>query len=841
MSIPRLELQAAVLGARVMTNIMENQSIQITEIFFWSDSATVLHWIRNEKRQCKPFVANRISEIKETTSPKQWFKVPTKENVADQATRQSENGYVVGNYDWLHGPEWLISGIWPAQSKITPEPESENEIKSTNQVYTIKTTIIPSIIQFERFSNYSRLVRAIAWAFRFINNCRSSKESSKTLSAPEENRAEIHICRLVQSEALSSELENLKARIPLDKQSSIYNLNPIIDENLVIRVYGRIDNAPTIPLFTKQPIILPKNHYVTELIVRHIHNACKHQLHEVVICEIRKKFWINDIRSLLRKIKSTCTRCKILKAKPQTPLMGPHPEDRLTPFIRPFTYTGVDYFGPVTVSVGRSKQKRWVAIFTCLTIRAVHTEIAEDLSSDACIICIRNFINTRGIPKRMRSDNGTNFVGINNEFRRADDIFEQEKVQDELCIRQIQWKFNVPSHPSAGGCWERMVQMLKRILVQSLKEVSPKVETLRSFLIEACNIINSRPLTHVPTDTMEEEPLTPNSFLLGDPNCVQVFSDKEEDKSWTLKKQWKIANHLKNHFWKRFVKEYIPTLNQRRTNFARTPQIRVGDIVLVADDNLTKNIWPRGIIIELFVGKDGIARSALVKCRNKNIKRPTCKLAVIGSINNEDKKYTVVVEGNIGSGKSTLLKSLGKLDNIEVFPEPIEKWKNCEGINLLNQLYENKKKYSYSFQKYVFETMREIHLTKSNKPIKIMERSLFSAGEIFTKQLFQSESITDIQFNELTEMYKSIISRDNIKLDLIIYIRTSPEISFSRIKSRGRMEETNVSLQFIREIHDLHEIFIKNINTDTIIVDGNRNKLEVLEEIKNIILNMETN
>lgn len=141
-----------------------------------------------------------------------------------------------------------------------------------------------------------------------------------------------------------------------------------------------------------------------------------------------------------------------MEATPKTPLMGSHPEDRLIPFIRPFTYTGVDYFGPVYISEGRTKQKRWIAVFTCLTIRAVHTEIAENLSCDACIMCIRNFINLRGAPKRMRSDNGSNFVGINNELMSADDVFEKEKVQDELTIRNIQWKFNIPSNLSAGGC-----------------------------------------------------------------------------------------------------------------------------------------------------------------------------------------------------------------------------------------------------------------------------------------------------------------------------------------------------------------------------------------------------
>lgn len=174
-----------------------------------------------------------------------------------------------------------------------------------------------------------------------------------------------------------------------------------------------------------------------------------------------------------------------------------------------------------------------------------------------------------------------------------------------------------------------MVGMIKRILTQSLKEVAPKVETLRSFLIEACNIINSRPLTHVPVNVLEENPLTPNDFLLGDANQIQHFKNTEAQ-IWTHKKQWKIANHLKNHFWKRFVSEYIPTLNKRSKDHQKINPICKGDLVLIADDNLSRNIWPRGIVLETNPGKDGIIRSAVVKSKDKIFKRPVCKLAVIG-------------------------------------------------------------------------------------------------------------------------------------------------------------------------------------------------------------------
>lgn len=382
-----------------------------------------------------------------------------------------------------------------------------------------------------------------------------------------------------------------------------------------------------------------------------------------------------------------------------------------------------------------------------------------------------------------------------------------------------------------------MVGMIKRILTQSLKELSPRVETLRSFLIEACNIINSRPLTHVPTTSLEEDPLTPNDFLLGEANRVQGFHKitNTEDKVWTLKKQWKIANHLKNHFWKRFVSEYIPTLNKRSRN-----NEKIGDLVLIADDNLVKNVWPRGVILETFQGRDGIIRSALIRTRDKTLKRPTCKLAVIGNSHTEPKKYTVFIEGNIGSGKSTLLGLLSKMNDVEVFPEPLQKWTNWNGENILQLFYNEPNNYAFKFQNHVFNTMLENHLEVSGRSIKIMERSLLSAAQVFTKGLMKDKFITMKEYNDLIKNYDRLMKENKIKPDLIIYIKTTPSVSYFRLKSRGRPEEHEVKIDTIQKIHNLYEEFIQETTHDVIIIDGDRSALEILDEVNMILMNLKT-
>lgn len=211
-------------------------------------------------------------------------------------------------------------------------------------------------------------------------------------------------------------------------------------------------------------------------------------------------------------------------------------------------------------------------------------------------------------------------------------------------MRGMQWLFNCPANPSAGGCWERLVRSIKRVLKQSLKETAPRVETLRSYLLEAANIVNSRPLTHVPVSSIEEEPLTPNSFLLGETNAIQSPGPVDE-KLWTFRKQWRIANALKNHFWKRWIREYLPTLVKRTKDFDKTDPIKVGDLVIVCDDDVPRKHWTRGLVEKVFPGKDGQIRRVELRTNGRNLQRPVSKLAVLDVVSKSSQDQEELIYG----------------------------------------------------------------------------------------------------------------------------------------------------------------------------------------------------
>ncbi|XP_043862786.1 uncharacterized protein LOC122756636 [Drosophila santomea] len=336
----------------------------------------------------------------------------------------------------------------------------------------------------------------------------------------------------------------------------------------------------------------------------------------------------------MRRVISSCNECKLQRARPMPPIMGPHPEDRLDAGGWPFKYTGLDYFGPLLVTVSRHKEKCWVALFTCLTTRAIHLELAHDLSTDSCIIAIRNFVCRRGPVYRLRSDNGKNFVGADREARRFGDVFEMEKLQSELSSRSIEWVFNCPANPSEGGVWERMVQCVKRVLRHTLKEVAPRDHVLESFLIEAENIVNSRPLTHLPVDADQEAPLTPNDLLKGVANLPDTPGlDAELPKEGSTRKQWRIARLLRDRFWRRWVMEYLPKLVRREKWCRRTEPIQQGDMVFVCDPALARREWRKGIVEEIYSGADGVVRRAKVRVNDNGLSRtmmrPVSKLAVL--------------------------------------------------------------------------------------------------------------------------------------------------------------------------------------------------------------------
>lgn len=351
------------------------------------------------------------------------------------------------------------------------------------------------------------------------------------------------------------------------------------------------------------------------------------------IAAVQQKYHVIQIDAGMKRTIKKCQHCKNENAKINTPKMAPLPECRLQPFVKPFTHTGVDYFGPYNVSIGRRTEKRWGALFTCMTTRAVYLEIAHDLSADAFLLCLNSVQNRRGRIKFLYSDNGTNFVGADNELK---------KIQHRLASRGIEWHFNPPSSPHFGGAWERLVQEVKSLLPnQTMPE-----HTFRALLTEIENIINSRPLTKISLDATDDEPLTPNHFLIGCAGGAEP-SLNDVSKAEATRQQWKKVQSMAKTYWDRWLHEYLPSLAKRSKWSEAVKNVKEGDIVMIAEDD-QKAKWKKGVVLKTHVGKDGQVRSAVVKTASGEYTRPVVKLAIMdveppgeASSNEDNKKEQV--------------------------------------------------------------------------------------------------------------------------------------------------------------------------------------------------------
>ena len=290
-------------------------------------------------------------------------------------------------------------------------------------------------------------------------------------------------------------------------------LDPFIDEQGFVRVGGRIKDAQ-LPFEIKHPLLLPKEHFITRLIVNHYHEASCHQGKGITMNAIRSHgLWIIGLGSVVSSLIHKCVVCRRYRSAPQVQKMGNLPTDRLVPG-PPFTHVGVDCFGPFFISERRKEVKRYGVLFTCLTSRAIHVETAPFLNTDSFINALRRLLSLRGPMRTLRCDMGSNFVGGINQLKDAVNQVDDQKVKTFLLENSCDYIFNPPHASHQGGVWERQIRTVRSVLNNLLGSEGHQLDDdgLRTLMYEVANIVNSRPLTAV-GDHTSAIPLPPSTLL----------------------------------------------------------------------------------------------------------------------------------------------------------------------------------------------------------------------------------------------------------------------------------------------------------------------------------------
>lgn len=664
-TIPRLELTAAVVAVKIDKMLRQELQVPLQPSIFWTDSTTVLRYIDNETARFKTFVANRVTLIREATNPSQWNYIGTTENPADQASRGLKAKSLIQEGTWIKGPNFLLNNEcdWPKQPVQRKESlQDDPEVKNTVTVNTIKVEddMEPMSKLINYYSDWHKLKRSVAWILKLKKALRQLKDERQELSRtinqtekdPEKQRsklkrhmekyktttekksltlddldtAESEIIQFSQRQQFGEEIKALQRGKQVSRNSQLFKLDPILQDG-TLRVGGRL-NKSAMPEKAKHPAILSKHSRVATLILRDIHQRTGHCGRSYVLAQLRCKYWIPQANSAIRKLINKCAVCRRMSGRVGEQKMANLPEDRLLPDKPPFTNTGVDYFGPFEVKRGRSTVKRYGVLFTCLTLRAVHIEVADSLDTDSCINAIRRFVCRRGQVTIMRSDNGTNFVGAEREMREAIQLLDNDKIERALLPKGIKWVFNSPAASHQGGIWERQIRTVRRILNSLLKEQAVNDDCIQTIMCEVESIINGRPLTSISDDVNDLEPLTPNHLLLlkSQPSMPPgIFS---KDNTYT-RKRWKQVQYLADLFWTRWTREYLPLLQERQKWSRPRRNFEAGDVVLLVDSSSPRNSWLMGRVVETLPDSSGTVRRLKIKTKTSILERPVNKLCLL--------------------------------------------------------------------------------------------------------------------------------------------------------------------------------------------------------------------
>lgn len=542
----------------------------------------------------------------------------------------------------------------PNETSFDPQVSPDDpEVRKVTVLASTSAEHSDLIDDIKHFSDWFHAKRVIALCVLFSQKMKLSLKKDSTNSAKEEDdslrpnkerkrqdgslrsitlrvkdlqTAELFLIKAAQSKAFPEETEALATKShqengivgkSVKRTSPIHRLKPIVDDDGVLRVGGRLHQTE-LPYDVKHPVLLPKKAHLTDLVIRHFHQCTGHQGRARTHTGIRLSgYWIVNGSSLIGHHISKCVTCRKLRASPQQQVMAELPTDRFEQ-VPPFTFSAVDYFGPFYIKEGRKEIKRYGVLFTCMASRAIHLEIATSLTTDLFLNAYRRFVCHRGPIQQLRSDQGTNFVGAKNELEAALHEMNHNKIQRELLKDNCDWfawKMNVPHASHMGGVWERQIKTVRSVLTGLLENHGNQLddESLRTLMIEAEAIINSRPLTTDDlTDPDSQDVLTPNHLLTMKSSIILTPPGNFQRADVYSKKRWRRVQQLADEFWQRWRKSYLQSLQTRQKWTTPMKNVEVGDIVILKDDSVPRNCWKLARVETTYPDADGYVRKVKV-------------------------------------------------------------------------------------------------------------------------------------------------------------------------------------------------------------------------------------
>lgn len=635
-SLPRLELCGAHLLAKTITFLKEQlNNLDSIKVFAWTDSTTVLKWLSDVPRRWKTFIANRTSLILGVLPRHNWNHVPSKQNPADLITRGVLPQQLCFNEIWWKGPPWLRSGenCWPIDNIIQNDNDA-SDLEMKTHIFACVTSPKPSVVDFLCLScsSWFKLKKVVVYVLRYVSIVmKSNKRCIGAVTTEEMNKAEKFIVKNIQSQHFYNDISDIQKMGHVKSKSTLSTLDPILSDDEVLRVGGRLRHAE-LKYSAKHPVILPKNHRINQLIIQQTHSELLHGGTTLVLNTIRQKYWMISARQTVKSVLNKCVICIRHRGETIKPKMGDLPTERVTQF-RPFMNCGIDYAGPVMIKCSKKRNasvvKAYLAVFVCLSTKAVHLEVVTSIDTDSFLAALRRFVGRRGIPDQIWCDNGSNFVGGNAELKHLFSQFISQcksEAFSNFCLQKsITFKFIPPSAPNFGGLWESVVKSTKFHLKRVMANTKFTYEELSTLIIQIESILNSRPLCRLNDDVSELQMLTPSHFLIGE-NITAIPEPSLNDIPDGKLNKWQNIQKRVQGFWRAWQHDYLNTLQTRNKWKVDLSDMREGQVVILREDNLPPNKWLLGRVLQVYPGGDGVCRVVKVKTASSEFLRPVNKL-----------------------------------------------------------------------------------------------------------------------------------------------------------------------------------------------------------------------
>ena len=637
LSVPKRELEALVIGAKMYAKLRDTyKDIYKLEPHIFSDSQIVLNWACN-KTKVNTFVDNRVKLFNKLVGNTPLHFIETDQNPADHISRgMLADDYLNPNHILWTGPEIVhMDKI----ERFKPEVK-EAEIGAI----TLNTTSQqekPSVI------NIIKDYRTLAEAKKAISAVISVTRRWRNLPPLTPNKLAGDISRRIikaeQEQYFSREINYLMTKKG-PRPPNVRNMQLFLDKNQILRVGGRLAHA-SIGWAQKYPILLSKDSPLLPMRIQEIHETIKHGGPGLTKTALQQMYWIPRVGKLIQKILSKCFNCRKATGPPLRPPAPPSlPPERAT--LDPMSAIGVDLTGFFNVKGPNNQlEKVYLAFFTCCSTRYINIELIDNMTAECFLQAFRRHCSRFTIPRRIWSDNATNFV------KSADVLGEKlgneflTEIGERMNQRGIDWKFNIASAPWQGGHFERLIGVVKALLKRVCGRKVLQKDELWTLSKEVQAICNERPYGIHPTSHKDRTVLTPNLVVFGRslnplPYGEREITDRDDDDPLYIPDETELDKHWRHQatrmaaFREQFQEEYFAELRRRHiqdhvTDPTAEANIKIseGDLVLIQSDIKKRSLWELAEVTGVIKSQgDGKVRSAELRTKEGNTTRPFQKI-----------------------------------------------------------------------------------------------------------------------------------------------------------------------------------------------------------------------